>query len=31
MGWHTESDNLILCVEPIKLRCNVAAVAVKDK
>jgi hypothetical protein len=31
MGWHTESDNLVLCAELIELRCSMAAVAVKDK
>ena len=31
MGWHTESDDLILRTELIKLRCSVATVAIKDK
>jgi hypothetical protein len=29
--WHVERDNLVLCIELIKLWCSVAAMAVKDK
>ena len=31
MGWHAEGDDLILCIELIKLWGSMAAVAVKDK
>jgi hypothetical protein len=29
--WHTESDNLVLRTELIKLRCTVTAITIKDQ
>lgn len=28
MGWHTESDDLVLCTVLVKLRCSVATIAI---